>query len=153
MAQKKYYYIGVMDNEEGMKFVTGFDKQSKMPIWVKNKKPLALTQQLAEHYAEALVANLVPATVVITFCKLDKQPCWVTESSLTSDDQVLSIFADVIKNVERDTAQIKEVFNLYVLATKINKMNNELERRCISEELRSNTITEEDRTELEKANL
>lgn len=98
MAQKNFYYIGVMDNEVGMKFVTGFDKQSKMALWDKDKKPLALTQQTAKDYAEALAANLVPATVVRTFWELDNQPCWVMTEDEKNIDKLSSLVADTIKN-------------------------------------------------------
>ena len=104
MAQKNFYYIGVMDSEEGMKFVTSFDKQSKMAIWDKNKKPLALTQQTAKDYAEALAFNLVPATVVRTFWELDNQPCWVMTEDEKNIDKLSSLIADVLKNVDLGVA-------------------------------------------------
>ena len=104
MAQKNFYYIGVMDSEEGMKFVTSFDKQSKMAIWDKNKKPLALTQQTAKDYAEALAANLVPVTVVRTFWELDNQPCWVKSEDEKNIEQLSSLVADVLKDVDLGVA-------------------------------------------------
>lgn len=99
MAQKNFYYIGVMDSEEGMKFVTSFDKQSKMAIWDKNKKPLALTHQTAKDYAEALAANLVPATVVRTFWELDNQPCWVMTEDEKNIDKLSSLVSDALIDV------------------------------------------------------
>lgn len=102
MAQNNFYYIGVMDNEVGMKFVTSIDKQSKMALWDKDKKPLAMTQQTAKDYAEALAANLVPATVVRTFWELDNQPCWVMTEDEKNIDKLSSLVADVIKDVDKD---------------------------------------------------
>lgn len=114
MAQKNFYYIGVMDSEEGMKFVTSFDKQSKMAIWDKNKKPLALTQQTAKDYAEALAANLVPATVVRTFWELDNQPCWVMTEDEKNIDKLSSLVADTIKNYELNIKHNKaDIFQIY----------------------------------------
>ena len=100
MAQKYFYYIGVIDNEVGMKFVTSIDKQSKMALWDKDKKPLAMTQQTAKDYAEALAANLVPATVVRTFWELDNQPCWVKSEDEKNIEQLSSLVADVLKDVD-----------------------------------------------------
>lgn len=106
MAQKNFYYIGVMDSEVGMKFVTSIHKQSKMAIWDKNKKPLAMTQQTAKDYAEALNFNLIPATVVRTFWELDNQPCWVMTEDEKNIDKLSSLVADVIKDVELRIANI-----------------------------------------------
>ena len=114
MAQKNFYYIGVMDSEKGMKFVTGFDKQSKMALWNKDKKPLALTQQTAKDYAEALAANLVPATVVRTFWELDNQPCWVMTEDEKNIDELSSLVADTIKNYELSIKHNKaDIFQIY----------------------------------------
>lgn len=105
MAQNNFYYIGVMDSEVGMKFVTSIDKQNKMALWDKDKKPLALTQQTAKDYAEALAANLVPATVVRTFWELDNQPCWVMTEDEKNIDKLSSLVADVIKDVDDGVAK------------------------------------------------
>lgn len=114
MAQKNFYYIGVMDSEKGMKFVTGFDEQSKMALWNKDKKPLALTQQTAKDYAEALAANLVPATVVRTFWELDNQPCWVMTEDEKNIDELSSLVADTIKNYELNIKHNKaDIFQIY----------------------------------------
>ena len=105
MAQKNFYYIGIM-TEEGMKFVTGFDKQRKLALWEKDKKPLAMSQQTAKDYAEALAWNSVPATVVRTFWELDNQPCWVMTEDEKNIDKLSSLVADVIKDVELRIANI-----------------------------------------------
>ena len=105
MAQKNFYYIGIM-TEEGMKFVTKIDRESKAALWEKDKKPLAMSQQSAKDYAEALTWNFVPATVVRTFWELDYQTCWATSEEEKNVDKLSSLVADVIKDVELRVANI-----------------------------------------------
>lgn len=104
MAQKNFYYIGVMDSEEGMKFVTKIDRESEAALWEKDKKPLAMSQQTAKDYAEALTWNFVPATVVKTFWKLENQPCWVKSKDEMNIEQLSSLVADVLKDVDLGVA-------------------------------------------------
>jgi len=100
MAQKSYYYVGVMDKENGMMFVTKANYQDRTAEWDRNGKPLAMSQSAANDIAQGLLANWCPSCVIKTTYELKDQCCWVQNEEQKNIDKLSSLVADVIKDVD-----------------------------------------------------
>ena len=100
MAQKSYYYVGVMDREEGLKFVTKANYQDRTAEWNRNGKPLAMSQSAANDISQGLIANWCPSCVIKTTYELDNQCCWVLNEEQKNIDKLSSFVANTIKNYE-----------------------------------------------------
>ncbi|MCR5479866.1 MAG: hypothetical protein K6F27_08440 [Ruminococcus sp.] len=104
MAQKSYYYVGIINREEGLKFVTKANYQDRTAEWNRNEKPLAMSQSAANDISQGLIANLTAACVIKTSFELDDQCCWVLNEEQKNIEQLSSLVADVLKDVDLGVA-------------------------------------------------
>jgi len=105
MAQKNYYYVGVMDRENGMMFVTKANYQDRHAEWDRKEKPLAMTQSAANDISQGLLANWTAACVIKTSFELDDQCCWARNEEQKNIDTLSSLVADVAKDVDDGVAK------------------------------------------------
>lgn len=107
MAQKSYYYVGIINREEGLKFVTKANYQDRTAEWNRNEKPLAMSQSAANDILQGLIANWTAACVIKTSFELDDQCCWVQNEEKKNINKLSSFVADTIKNYELNIKQNK----------------------------------------------
>lgn len=76
---KKYYYIGIMDNNkqnDEVKYVYNMDTTNKIVEWKKysemkdNERPLLFTKTSAENIVHGLNCNFILAFVITTYIEL-----------------------------------------------------------------------------------
>lgn len=82
MPKLKYHnYVGVMDDESGMRFVTNIDYQTKHATWSEGT-PLKMTISQAKDLVHGLILNGFRAFVCTTLLDISYQSAFVDPSKM-----------------------------------------------------------------------
>lgn len=63
--KKYYYYVGI-ETDVGMTLVTSVDNTTHTAKWNTDEQPLELCKSVAMSIADGLVANYIPAVVLVS---------------------------------------------------------------------------------------
>ena len=71
MKTKKYYYIGIIQNNARFKIVNRLDNTNKMAYWEDGEKGLNFgTLKRVEEYTKALNFCFIPAFVIVSYVEM-----------------------------------------------------------------------------------
>jgi len=74
MANKKYYYYVLVFTDEGPKYVTSVEYETKTASWDKTQKPKEFSMHEADNLVFGLICNMFSALTVKSPIELNTQP-------------------------------------------------------------------------------